>query len=147
MSYLEQNKRAEWREGLVFCQPCGRRGVGTEISKKKPTLKRCSQQTFIQLTAHQSFFNQTFCRQIFCTQTSPNAHNIATTKVAVIFNMFNGHLKRGNKAPFCSRNAFNSDFDYFTRLKSVHLETRPSLFEENYHLKPKWFSLLLFSLR
>ena len=70
---------------------------------------------------------------------SPAAHNIATSKVAVIFNMFNGHLKRGNKAPFCSRNAFNSDFDYSTRLKSVYLETRPSLFEENYHLKPKWF--------
>ena len=69
---------------------------------------------------------------------SPAAHNIATSKVAVIFNMFNGHLKRGNKAPFCSRNAFNSDFDYSTRLKSVYLETRPSLFEENYHLKPKW---------
>ena len=61
---------------------------------------------------------------------SPAAHNIATSKVAVIFNMFNGHPKRGNKAPFCSRNAFNSDFDYSTRLKSVYLETRPSLFEE-----------------
>ena len=65
---------------------------------------------------------------------SPAAHNIATSKVAVIFNMFNGHPKRGNKAPFCSRNAFNSDFDYSTRLKSVYLETRPSLFEEYYHI-------------
>ena len=68
---------------------------------------------------------------------SPAAHNIPTSKVVVIFNMFNGHLKRGNKGPFSSRNAFNSDFDYSTRLKSVYRETRPSLFEENDHLKPK----------
>ena len=39
ISYLEQNKRAEWREGLVFCQPCGRRGWLRRFLKGDPSLK------------------------------------------------------------------------------------------------------------
>ena len=38
---------------------------------------------------------------------SPTAHNIATSKVAVIFTV---HLKGGNKSAFCIQNDLNGDF-------------------------------------
>ena len=50
----------------------------------------------------------------FTLYTPPTAHNIATSEAVVIFT---SHLKRGNEGPFCSPNAFNSDFDNSTRLK------------------------------
>ena len=65
---------------------------------------------------------------------SRGAHNIATSKVSVIFT---GRLKRGNKGHFCSANAVNSNFDNFTILKGVCLETRPSLLAQNDYLKQK----------
>ena len=58
--------------GAWFLLALLKTGADTELSKKKSRLKRCSQQTFSQLMAHQSFFNQTFCRQIVCAQSSPN---------------------------------------------------------------------------
>ena len=42
------------------------------------------------------------------------AHNVATSKVALIFI---GRLKRSSYGSFCSPSALNSNFDYSTRLK------------------------------
>ena len=46
--------------------------------------------------------------------TSPSAHDIATSKVTVIFT---GCLRRGEYGPLFSPNSFNSDFNNSTWLK------------------------------
>ena len=55
---------------------------------------------------------------LFCTVHHPlRIYKIATSKIVVIF--LTSHLKGGTKGPFCNPNAFNSDFDNFTRLKNT----------------------------
>ena len=44
--------------------------------------------------------------------------------------IFTGHLKRGNKGPFCGPNGFNNDYDNI-------FPARPSSFAQNDCLKPK----------
>ena len=70
-----------------------------------------------------------------------SAHNVATSKVALIFT---GRLKRSSYGSFCSPNALNSNFDYSTWLKRCLCWNSPESSRAKWSFKAEIIPLLSF---